>query len=484
MSDWHLVRRGACADFIDRLEQRGFSAVSEGQGAVLHGSVAVADVLHPVRIEVGRRFPFHPPRVVPEASVPRSWHRERDGAMCLYAVGDRDGLPWLDVDDFLHLVSRWFEQTMTGWTADSPDLDLERYFDPVDDHRLVVYSDLDPLVNGYIRLRVKPHIIEVLGPGSVPRRQKHRNRLFGFVLDLGEPAKPPSTWEHITELVAEDVIRGIERAIRERRISMLLLRYARNGTPAVLAVQTTATRTGILLRSYPSASAAHDTLRLRAGLTAEVLTAKSVCVIGAGALGSFICDLLVRAGVGHLTIRDADIVRPGNLIRHLVGGEHVGLNKATAVRGTLQQRPYCGTIITAIPDPLTEPDNIPGLFAQFDLIIDATADASVSEMLAAGARALTSRFLSACLQDDGRVVRVDVIPPLNGKTLPDVSEPRQSATADSVYEGGCGSPVSQTPAFAVTQAAALTVRHAIGLLTGSPVRPAGEAHTYHGHPGD
>ncbi|QOH59406.1 HesA/MoeB/ThiF family protein [Rhodococcus rhodochrous] len=484
MSDWDLVRMSVCADFIDRLEQRGFSGTSKGQGAVLHGSVSVMDVLHPVRIEVGRSFPFYPPRVVPEGSVPRSWHRERDGSMCLYAEGDRDGLPWLDVDDFLNLVNRWFEQTLTGWTEDSPDLDLERYFDSVDDHRLVVYSDLSPLVGSYIRLRVRPHIVEVLGPGSVPYRQKHRNRLFGFVLDLGEPAKPPSTWEHITELVAEDVIRGVERAIRERRISMLLLRYARNGTPAVLAVQTTMTRTGILLRSYPSASTAQGALRLRAGRTAEVLTGKSACVIGAGALGSFICDLLVRAGVGHLTIRDADIVRPGNLIRHLVGGEHIGLNKATAVRGTLQQRPYCGTTISAIPEPFTEPDDVPGLFAQFDLVIDATADASVTEMLTAGARALTSRFLSACLQDDGLVVRVDVIPPLRGKALPDVSEQRQSAATESVYEGGCGSPVSQTPTFAVTQAAALTVRHAIGLLTGSPVHPAGEAHSYHGHPGD
>lgn len=49
---------------------------------------------------------------------------------------------------------------------------------------------------------------------------------------------------------------------------------------------------------------------------------------------------------------------------------------------------------------------------------------------------------------------------------------------DLRFEAGCGDPVSQTAAFAVFEAASLAVRHAIGLLTGSPISEAGTVRDY------
>ncbi len=59
--------------------------------------------------------------------------------------------------------------------------------------------------------------------------------------------------------------------------------------------------------------------------------AKHVLVLGAGALGSSIVDHLAKAGVGRISLVDADTMSPPNVGRHLLGAESIGENKASAV---------------------------------------------------------------------------------------------------------------------------------------------------------
>ncbi|MBN3096576.1 ThiF family adenylyltransferase [Pectobacterium brasiliense] len=59
--------------------------------------------------------------------------------------------------------------------------------------------------------------------------------------------------------------------------------------------------------------------------------AKHVLVLGAGALGSSIVDHLAKAGVGRISLVDADTMSPPNVGRHLLGVESIGENKAWAV---------------------------------------------------------------------------------------------------------------------------------------------------------
>ena len=51
------------------------------------------------------------------------------------------------------------------------------------------------------------------------------------------------------------------------------------------------------------------------------LRTKRVAVLGMGALGSVIAPWLARAGVGHLTLIDRDLVEASNLQRQLLYGE-------------------------------------------------------------------------------------------------------------------------------------------------------------------
>ncbi|WP_369332966.1 ThiF family adenylyltransferase [Mycolicibacterium vulneris] len=45
--------------------------------------------------------------------------------------------------------------------------------------------------------------------------------------------------------------------------------------------------------------------------------------------------MLIRAGVGHLTLADGDFLKPGNLVRHLADEGTIGLPKPLAVKAKL-----------------------------------------------------------------------------------------------------------------------------------------------------
>ena len=61
----------------------------------------------------------------------------------------------------------------------------------------------------------------------------------------------------------------------------------------------------------------------------------SVALIGAGALGSRIAELLVRMGTKEITIIDGDLLHAGNLARHVVDLTKVNQNKAKALSAWL-----------------------------------------------------------------------------------------------------------------------------------------------------
>src|SRR5947208_1836021 len=63
-----------------------------------------------------------------------------------------------------------------------------------------------------------------------------------------------------------------------------------------------------------------QTLALRnQGRVPETLAEKKIALLGTGALGSCIGDLLAKAGAGELHLFDKDLMEVGNSIRHIVG---------------------------------------------------------------------------------------------------------------------------------------------------------------------
>lgn len=109
---------------------------------------------------------------------------------------------------------------------------------------------------------------------------------------------------------------------------------------------------------------------------ASWLRDRSVLILGAGALGAPVAELCVRAGVAALMVADHSSVNPGILVRQPYTDDDIGKNKAAA----LAQR------LSAIRD-LDVAHSVKNVRPRFfgsehdlgayDLIIDATADASV-----------------------------------------------------------------------------------------------------------
>ena len=65
---------------------------------------------------------------------------------------------------------------------------------------------------------------------------------------------------------------------------------------------------------------------------------RKVAIIGCGAVGSEIANLLARAGVGELIFVDGDTLSSANLSRHVLGIGHVAVNKALGLQNMLRKQ--------------------------------------------------------------------------------------------------------------------------------------------------
>jgi len=98
---------------------------------------------------------------------------------------------------------------------------------------------------------------------------------------------------------------------------------------------------------------------------------RRVAVVGLGATGSVLASWLARAGVGHLTLIDRDLVELSNLQRQLLYGEgDLGRPKAVAARERLAEANSSIELCAQVAD-LTS-GNARELLAGFDLIMDGT----------------------------------------------------------------------------------------------------------------
>src|SRR5690348_2878026 len=96
-------------------------------------------------------------------------------------------------------------------------------------------------------------------------------------------------------------------------------------------------------------------------------------LVGSGALGTSLANLLVRAGLGHLRIIDRDFVEPSNLQRQTLFDEadaRDALPKAVAAERHLRAA-NSGPKIEAVVADLT-PENARELLSAFDVILDGT----------------------------------------------------------------------------------------------------------------
>ena len=94
-----------------------------------------------------------------------------------------------------------------------------------------------------------------------------------------------------------------------------------------------------------------------------------VLIVGAGGLGCPVSQYLAAAGVGEITLVDADVVSRTNLQRQILFGEQdIDSYKVEAAKKRLQAN-NPNIHINTVTDFLTE-DNVDPLIAKADLVLD------------------------------------------------------------------------------------------------------------------
>ena len=127
------------------------------------------------------------------------------------------------------------------------------------------------------------------------------------------------------------------------------------------------------------------------------LRKSKVALIGCGALGSIIAELLVRGGVSEALFIDHDNLVIGNLVRHTLSGCDIQKNKAEALKERLQTvAPF--SKITSYPNKFpTRKKDIIELLDDYDIVIDCTASNEVISCLSLGWWSLEKLFISAAV---------------------------------------------------------------------------------------
>ncbi|MES9828065.1 MAG: ThiF family adenylyltransferase [Candidatus Thiodiazotropha sp.] len=123
----------------------------------------------------------------------------------------------------------------------------------------------------------------------------------------------------------------------------------------------------------------------------EALAEKMVALVGCGSVGSKVAASLSRAGVGSFVLVDGDILYPGNIVRNDLDQRSIGLNKPDAVKARIQEiNPFSEVSVRRVlmggQESSASTEAALQSIAKCDVIIDATADATIFNLCAAVAR--------------------------------------------------------------------------------------------------
>jgi len=212
----------------------------------------------------------------------------------------------------------------------------------------------------------------------------------------------------------------------------------------------------------------------------EFLRDKQVAVIGLGSVGAPIAIELARSGVGKIILIDFDFIEPGSTVRWPLGRSVFGMQKSVALGQFIQSNyPFTrlepfeyrfGTIYTSDFNSRLEK-----VLANVDLVIDATAELAIHQLLSDFARANKKPFIYAYITPGGLgglVARIDPkkemgcwhclqIALRNTKSIP---EPPYLEKAD-VQPVGCAERTSIFPGFDAQEVSLEATRMAISALS-------------------
>jgi len=144
-----------------------------------------------------------------------------------------------------------------------------------------------------------------------------------------------------------------------------------------------------------------DRLQAR-GRMVQSLREMHTVLIGAGALGSVVAELLARGGIKNIMLVDSDKLKEGNIVRHVLTMKNIGKNKAKALQEHLLTiNPFVNVSAHEISFPNTKGE-VEKFLEQADFVIDCTASDEVIHALSLGWWSTPKIFVSLSLGSKGR----------------------------------------------------------------------------------
>ena len=382
-------------------------------------------------------YPFTAPHIVASHS---RWagapHVQWGRAICLYATTD-DWNPQDGLRGFFERLERWLEQAAEGNFGDDPDAPEHPPVAYTSDPLMVMVRENAPRLGdapwtGWAMMRLTgPQTAAITGwsasdlvlPGSI--------RAAAVLL----PSPAPFEWPvRASELLAQIEKEGVTgEAIRGRLAEAARTNDAGEplclvvGAPTRIGARETRQRFAVwciddelaaLLGTGADAAASGQAgVWAAAGMTAESawsqspvrwcrvddarpeivtrrdadsalgwFTGKHVAVWGCGAIGAHVAEMLVRAGVARISLRDSGVVTSGLLVRQPFRQKDIGHAKVHALRDRLRAISPDLAIKVDTADLRAASETAPPDW-DADLIVDATASWAVATKTEAMRRA-------------------------------------------------------------------------------------------------
>jgi molybdopterin-synthase adenylyltransferase len=141
----------------------------------------------------------------------------------------------------------------------------------------------------------------------------------------------------------------------------------------------------------------------------RALAESRVLVVGVGALGSTIAELLARAGIGHLRLVDRDIVEFSNLQRQVLFDESDAISGTPKAIAATRRLTAVNSGISIEPMVLDlASDNVLALLEEVDLVLDGTDNVATRYLINdAAVKTLRPWVYAACVGVEGRVMAID-----------------------------------------------------------------------------
>lgn len=419
-----------------------------------------------MRVEVRDGWPYLHPKVYVQG-LAAGLHRNYHGDICLWIDGD-PSLEWLRWDGIARRIEKWAAEAAATATADDPAFDAHLYFEggtkglaTVD---LTGVRVRDGELRG-VRGTLREGLLQI-GDGPL------RGRLYSRAAITTPPTDLAAVRRVLRRRQQRDLSQALSSVGSPDGVSFLILAWHTGVGPNLLVLWLERTNGAVKATSFEGARIDREILLLRAGPDGRELSRRRVAVLGLGAVGSHLAQLLARCGVGTLAVFDQQRLRPGDVVRHVASSQFVGKSKVAAVKAAIQlQAPW--TEVLDVERSHWEPSQLAGIARNVDLVVDAVGSASFTVQLARVCDIESRRLLAVSLYHHGDVVRVrhQGAPPV--ANLADRAADRAFPTIppdvdeeEAAWEAGCGAPITQATPTAVASAAAAAARLAVEVLCG------------------